>query len=219
MLASILADGGRPARRFGWVAAGHRLGPDRVFDQDLAEMDAVAVLPTKGAIVPEWLLVVPKIEALSLAEVGSLARRAVLDCVKEVEEHVSQAAGDAVIFEHGAGRRGSASGCGVDQAHLHVVGLDRHFVESVLVMPSAELRWRSVDTTDPWEGLPPGSDYLMMMHGETAWRALTSTPTSQFMRRRIAHFVGTPGEWDYRRYPHADNAERTKALFRFNGNA
>lgn len=57
--------GGLGAARFAWVADGHRTGPDPVFDQDLANSDYAAVIPTKGALIPEWLLVVPRIKAVS----------------------------------------------------------------------------------------------------------------------------------------------------------
>jgi diadenosine tetraphosphate (Ap4A) HIT family hydrolase len=201
--------------RFAWVSDGRRAGPDRVFDADLANMDAAAVVPTKGAIIPEWLMVIPRVRAISVAAIEGDRRKAVLDCAQRVRNVVGNVAGDAVMFEHGSAQVGSAAGCGVDQAHIHVVGLSEAFVSAMLRDDSAGLEWRSVANSDPWEHIPNATEYLLLSHGERSWIAQTHAPLSQFMRRRIADFVGTPGEWDYRRHPHAANAERSKHLFRF----
>ena len=212
-LAPLATGNGAGRRRFAWVTAGHRAGPDRIFDCDLGNAEHAAVVPTVGAIIPEWLLVVPRVEALSAAELPVRSRHDVLRVAHQVAGRVREVAGASVVFEHGAGRAGSLGGCGVDQAHLHVVGLGGDFVQSVLGGGSASLTWTPADPQDPWSAIPKGADYLLIMQDGRAWTALTQDPVSQFMRRRIASFVGFPGEWDYRRYPHADNAERTKSIF------
>ena len=208
---------GRPnemvSRRFGWVLAGERSGPDSVFDHDLLGAACAALTPTKGAIVPEWLLVVPRLPALSVAQLPASFRKDVFEIATAASDRIKGVAGGSVIFEHGAGHLGSASGCGVDQAHLHVVGLGRSFVDSVLRDHSAGLEWMQANVSDPWAGLPYDADYLLIVDEDRAWVALPPSPVSQFMRRRIANFVGSPGEWDYRRYPHAENARRTKSAF------
>lgn len=118
-----------------------------------------------------------------------------------------------MIFEHGAGSVGSASGCGVDQAHVHVAGLEQGFVQSLLGDTSTSLQWTAADPYDPWADIPKGADYLLLAQDGCAWTALTLNPISQFIRRRIADFVGSPGKWDYKNYPYAYNAERTKTIF------
>lgn len=213
-LAPTYVHRGEGEARFAWVTNGHRTGPDPAFDQDLANSDHAAVIPTKGALIPEWLLVVPRTEAISLAALPLRARGAVSQVVRQAAKRVEEVAGASVIFEHGAGCVGSASGCGVDQAHVHVVGLGRSFVQSVLSDLSTSLEWTAADPHDPWADIPKGADYLLLEHDRRAWTALTRNPTSQFMRRRVAHFIGSPEKWDYKCYPHAHNAERTKALFR-----
>ncbi len=204
-----------PSRRFDWVTSGQRVGGDAPFDVDVGDFEPAAVVPTKGALVPEWLLIVPRLKALSVADLSAHERRKVLACAREVSEQIAKVADDVVLFEHGPRKQGAANGCGVDQAHIHVIGLDKRFLSFVFQTTANDLRWELAAGADPWDGVPEQSDYIVLMRGELAWRALTPEPTSQFMRRRIASFVGTPGEWDYRRYPHAANAERTKSLFRF----
>ena len=207
---------GDPAERrtrFDWIIQGYSRGPNAVFDEDLAGFQEAAVIPTRGAFLVEWLLVVPRKPCLGMAELSAAARCRVLAVADTVLHKVSDKAGAGVMLEHGPARRGSIVGCGVDQAHLHVVGgapdlLDR-LMEAV-----AEEAWSAADHDDPWRGMPTGSDYLMIRNQERAVRAIVKTPTSQRLRRALADLLGQRYAWDYRSHPHQGNARRTKEMFR-----
>jgi len=201
------------ANRFAWVVAGERSGPDPVFDIDIGSYDFAAVIPTRGALLPEWLMLVPRIPCLAIRELDAPARRLLIEYAHEVSEWVAAAANHAVIFEHGAERVGSAVGCGVDQAHLHVVGIDGGFADWV-VRNSEGVIWDEANARDPWGGIGSASDYMVLIDGLRAWKALIHIPTSQFLRRKVATFLGRPEEWDYRRHPNVENAKRTTAIFR-----
>jgi hypothetical protein len=58
-----------PPSRFAWILRGATSGPDEAFDEDLACYPEAAVIPTRGAFVPTWLLVVPRTPCLSLARI------------------------------------------------------------------------------------------------------------------------------------------------------
>ena len=198
--------------RFDWVVQGASRGPDNVFDEDLAEFPPAAVIPTRGAFVAEWLLVVPRVRCLSVAELSHTERARVLAVAETVSARVSARVGASVLFEHGPRRRGSATGCGVEQAHLHVVGgapdlLDR------LIEQVAEAKWSTADHSDPWQGIPPDEEYLMVRDYGRAARAVVSSATSQRLRRALADVLGCGEEWDYRSHPHEWNARRTKEMF------
>src|SRR4029078_13008643 len=111
------------------------------------------------------------------------------------------------------GPRSSASltGCGVDQGHLHVVGLGDTFANYVLA--TTRFVWREAPTEDPWQQLNLRSDYLLLSNDVTTWTTKFSQPMSQFFRRKVASFLGRPAEWDYRTCPHHGNAAMTAALF------
>jgi ATP adenylyltransferase len=202
----------REARRFSWVLAGAHLGPDPNFDIDLAQLQSVAVIPTRGALTPEWLLVVPRQPCLSVAELAPAARRDVMRCAQLAANAVANVAGSAVLFEHGAGKPRSPNGCGVDQAHLHVVGLPPDFAYFTK-KGTSNLAWVAADWRDPWKNLVRGSDYILMSVAEIAWVATIQTPTSQLLRRKVAEFLHMPDDWDYRQHPNVENAKRTTELF------
>jgi ATP adenylyltransferase len=200
-------------QRFAWIAHGLSLGPDEVFDVDLAHYEAAAIIPTRGAFVPEWLLVVPRVACISIAELDAAQRVSLLAIVDKISELISARAEASVMFEHGPGRQLSAAGCGVDQAHLHVVGGKYNLLES-LVEQVGEVYWSAVDHADPWAGVPLDSDYLIIRNRDRAVRAFTSNPTSQRLRRALADTLGLGNEWDYRSHPNEENACRTKEMFR-----
>ena len=201
-----------PPARFAWVLDGACRGMDHTFDEDLGRYADAAITPTRGALVAEYLLVVPRTPCLSVSELDALGRARVLAVADDVSARVSARVGAAVIFEHGPGRRGTAVGCGVDQGHLHVVGgapdlLDR------LVDQVDEASWSMTSHAAPWSALPPGSDYLMVRDSRRTVVTLVTHPTSQRLRRALAESLGRGNEWDYRSHPNAENARRTKEIF------
>lgn len=200
-------------RRFAWVLKGEPYGPDKIFDEDLAHYAEAAVIPTRGALVPEWLLVVPRLPCLSVAELDTPRRLRLRAIGDEVLARVSDRAGGAIMFEHGASRLGTSAGCGVDQAHLHVVGGPPELFD-LIVRQVDEAVWTAVDHADPWSAMPTQSDYLVVRDWKRAVRAIVTVPTSQRLRRAIAAILGRGNEWDYRSHPNASNACRTKEVFR-----
>jgi len=197
--------------RFEWVVGGAPRGPDNVFDVDLGNHELAAIVPTRGAIIPEWLLVIPRSRCLSVAELSSSARRGLLSLASTVADEISSVGKKAIIFEHGPAQTHSLTGCGVDQAHLHAVGTGHEFIDWVL--EGSDLRWTEVSPSDPWNARSTGLDYLLMMAGSRAWLAQPELPLSQFFRRKVAAYVGRTDEWDYRLNPHVANAARTTELF------
>ena len=199
--------------RFSWVVQGAPSGPDPLFDEDLASYADAVVLPTRGALVAEWLLIVPRSQCLSAAELDALGRQRLLLIAEEAAARVRTQVGSCVTFEHGAGRLGSLSGCGVDQAHLHIVGGPSISLETLASLV-ANVDWQAADHRDPWATIPAGSDYLVIRDKSQTLSAIVSRPVSQRLRRAVATALGRPDEWDYRSHPHAENALLTKQIFR-----
>lgn len=198
--------------RFDWILRGAPHGPDDAFDEDLARYAEAAVIPTRGALVAGWLLVVPRTSCLSVAELGQPDRVRLLAIADEASARMSVQVGTSVMFEHGPGRVGTAAGCGVDQAHLHVVGGAPDLLDN-LIEQVGEMEWSEADHADPWATLPSGSDYLMIRNRDRAVRAIVDDPTPQRLRRALAEALGRGHEWDYRLHPNASNARRTKEMF------
>jgi ATP adenylyltransferase len=107
------------AMRFDWIVRGEEVGPDPVCDVPVrSTLDAVAI-PTVGAIVPNWVLIVPRVRAISMADLAPNIRRSMLCFGKKVALEM-RGGTSPVFFEHGARLSGDVVGCGVDQAHFRI---------------------------------------------------------------------------------------------------
>ena len=92
-----------------------------LWDTPLFESTSFVALPTVGALVEGWLLVVPRMHALSYAQISDQGWCEAEDFLREVSHRVEAEYGPVAIFEHGPGTKQSPIGCGVDYAHFHVV--------------------------------------------------------------------------------------------------
>jgi hypothetical protein len=102
-------------------------------------------------------------------------------------------------FEHGSDHRGSVLGCGVDQAHLHLVPLPFDLVEMARAECDDEVEWQSVCGM-PLMSLPHEGEYVAVWQAGTEGGAIgfVKKPVSQWMRRLIARQLGIGEEWNYR---------------------
>lgn len=194
--------------RFDWLLQGHRQGPDPVFDTDLSEDRKFALLPTRGSLVPGWLLAIPRIKALSASELSLEDQSGIMVKAREAASHVSDLGNFTFILEHGPKRHGSLVGCGVDQAHLHIVPLDFDLISSCLEI-DAKMNWREVDPNNPWNNILNNENYYLISDRQKAFIAYPQDELSQYFRKKIANALGKADQWDYKRYPCKENALRT----------
>lgn len=195
--------------RFSWIIKQHRTGPLQPFDVDLADHATAAVIPSAGSLVANWLLIVPRVQFMCLADAPREIRSAVMSIGWE-ESLARCGSGDGrYYFEHGARQAGSLFGCGVDQAHLHVVPLNFDLLHAA-THSDATWQWQEVgDIRDPWAEIPTGREYLLVSNFERTFFATPLGKVSQFFRKLIARELGSPTMWDYRKYGCEQNAELT----------
>jgi len=179
--------------------------------------DEYKALISVGAMVPGWTLVCPIEHEVNLTDHYSKSR--FQDFVRKAHTHLQRRYGRCVVFEHGARREDSLTGCGVGHAHLHLVPLS--FPLSLEALRSApELDWRPCVMAQV-QDLAAGGEYLFVAdeyEGPTTAGLLArlDTPTSQFFRRVIAGRLGLPEFFDYKKYPMLDiarsSAEELRAV-------
>ena len=196
------------ASRFDWVTLGYRRGPHQPFDADLYDFEAAAVIPTIGALVPGWVLLVPRIPLSALAAASTSERAQVLAASNEVAQDLSSFGGQNFFFEHGAAKPGSVLGCGVEQAHLHLVNLDFDLVQAALALGDCQ-EWTQVDTRDPWASIPANMEYYLVSNFHQAYVTYPTKKESQYFRKVMACRLGLADQWDYRMYPHERHARQT----------
>jgi diadenosine tetraphosphate (Ap4A) HIT family hydrolase len=118
----------------------------RIENQPLWRGEHVVVLPTLGMVVPNWFLIVPEIHTLNFAQQADATRNELSALAASIFDAVSVSGDELLIFEHGAQRTGSAVGCGLDHAHLHVVVGASALVSTVWSAMESDLRVEPTET-------------------------------------------------------------------------
>jgi ATP adenylyltransferase len=122
-----------------------------------------------------------------------------------------------VWFEHGPVQSGTTVGCGVDQAHLHVI-YDAPFSAEEFhqkALESGRLEWTPTLATSVYAQLNDKGSYLVAGSGSTAFFAQNVEQAgSQFFRKIVAGLTSQPDAWNYRTHPHLSQAEETIRTFR-----
>jgi ATP adenylyltransferase len=175
------------------------------------------VAPTLGAIVPNWLLLIPRDPALNFRVWSDLHVRRPAQLLREVRSHLGLRAEEIIWFEHGPCSTGTSIGCGLDHAHIHILirpGFSfSSFKEKARSL--SNLDWTSGERDDPYRTLADERSYLVAGSGDATITAQGVEATgSQFFRRVVSALVQVDDAWDYRQYPHPHHISRTVQTFR-----
>ena len=193
--------------RFCHIVEGHTF--HGAIDVPVESNEDYLLLASIGAFVEGWSLVVPRVHCLSLREHygRELFSKFVISSIYRVQAEY----GPSVIFEHGANHCGSATSCGTDHAHLHIVPLD---IELVDALGGNEFSsWLQVRASEI-NTVAGHSEYLFfsnspMSSDPVGFVRKLSAPSSQYFRKLIAAYLGKTDISDYRSHPHLDVAART----------
>jgi ATP adenylyltransferase len=175
-----------------------------LWDTPLFESDSFVALPTVGALVEGWLLVVPRSYHLSFAELSS-AMFSELDLfLKEVVAVLESTYGSVCAFEHGPVEAESAVGCGVDQAHLHLVPTQID-IRSAAQLIAPSVAWSKVDSLQALrENVAVRRNpywFVQQRYGVSdcyIGECLYGEPPSQLFRRALATKLGCPEAFDWK---------------------
>jgi diadenosine tetraphosphate (Ap4A) HIT family hydrolase len=179
------------------------------WDEILAAAASFFAVPTKGALIAPWLLIVPRRHVLSTAELLDSEREEFSAFVGSVAAKLGK---KVLYFEHGPVRPKTPIGCGVDHAHLHVLAFDGDFASSVKALAPA-LPW--VRSAAPWtDDALRGHSYLSFSENGSTWNTCVEPPpVRQFFRQAVALALGCPERFDYEAYPQPENARETRLLW------
>lgn len=186
-------------------------------NRPLLERPNWIVAPTLGAIVPNWLIVVPRQAALNLRSWKKQLGKSPQEILIDLSEHLGISISDLVWFEHGPSELQSAVGCGADYAHLHVILTPTFTFEvfSECTILQSNVTWKTSTFDFAYDALPNSGSYLIAGSAETAIFATHVEETgSQFFRRMVALISDQADLWDYTQFPHTNNIYQTIVNFR-----
>jgi ATP adenylyltransferase len=181
------------------------------WNRPLIETANFAVIPSLGALVEGWLLIVPKDHLISL---GALPEelRSEADGLECQTRALLSARYDlpVVAFEHGPSVARHGTGCGVDHAHLHLVPLACDLLRYVRPFVPAGLLWQAGNWDKRNQAYTAGLDYLYLKpDGGEGLIGVSDDFGSQVFRRAIATSLGLGDQFSWREYRHIEIVNET----------
>jgi diadenosine tetraphosphate (Ap4A) HIT family hydrolase len=154
------------------------------------------VLPSFGALLEGWLLVVSSRHVTSLAELQVDEWDAFIALRDQAATLVGAEYGSWIMFEHGAAGSLRQAGCGVDHAHSHIVPLDIDLRTSIRYVRDmvGDFNWSRSESQPQ---LIPGHDYIWLHDRTGQWISSRPAIPGQVVRRAIAARLGVE-VWDWK---------------------
>jgi len=162
------------------------------------------------------MLIVPRRPMLSLRELYSEEWDELNNFSRQIASALEVFPGAPYLFEHGNTVLGGPVGCGVDQAHLHLVPLAFDLFDAIAVSADSNLEWTDhAEVANFASAIPDVGEYVAVWRPRDG-RGLGGKmrePRSQWIRRVIAEKLGRGHLWDYKAHPEVQNLlETVKAM-------
>ncbi len=183
-----------------------------VYNTILFESDNFLVIPSLGAIVEGWLLIIPKEHFISMGYIDNENMLSELEeLIEKVGDLVQSTHGDYVIFENGAYSQNNLVGCGVDYAHVHVVPTEHNLIHEIESKFNVFYNWTSVkNLKDTCKFIRQSKPYLYYRdQSKKSFVTTNENIPSQLFRRAIASSIGIDDKYDWKKYPFTDNIVKT----------
>ena len=199
--------------RFGSAYASQAFSASRdLWNTVLFECESFVALPSVGALVEGWLLVVPKSPALSIGTLSLGDRMQLIEFVRSVVPQLEARFGSVAAFEHGPSASNCAIGCGVDYAHLHLVPTDCDLLQEASAKAPG-INWQPAHSLlDTAVVSRRGLSYIFLQQpfdSGTAYIGTGDELPSQLFRRVIAEHIGVPHRYDWKINPGVEMIART----------
>lgn len=182
------------------------------WNRALAESKSFIAFPSLGSMVAGWLLIVPRRPMLNMRELNTDERSEFHEFATMLISKLSSFSGEVYAFEHGNTTLGGPVGCGVDQAHTHLVPLDFDLIDAAVATLDENIRWTDVGNVATFADAIPSSGEYVSIWRPSDGRGLSGAllePRSQWVRRVIANRLGREGTWDYKTNPETHNLMQT----------
>jgi len=179
--------------------------PDRpMWDRPLLATEAFNVVPSLGSLVPGWLLIAPASHRLRLADCSPSELTDLCSLENQLERILASRFGPVVAFEHGPRAKGTAVGCSVDHAHLHMVPMSVD-IFAAATRRAPHLAWeRAAGINDALVRVATDESYLLLRQQDGTTLLCVDRDDaipSQLFRRAIADNLHAEPEWDWKSNP------------------
>ena len=181
------------------------------WNEPLVESENFVVLPSLGALVEGWLLVIPKEHYLSMGALP-ISLREEADQLENDTRVLLKAAYKSriVTFEHGPSAANHGTGCGVDHAHLHLLPLNCDLLQYVRPFLPEPVKWEECNWDGRTDAHRRGLDYLYLkQEGADGLRAVSADFGSQVFRKAVSSYLGRQEQFSWHGFPQLRNVAKT----------
>lgn len=187
-------------------------------DHPIASNDNFFVIPSVGALVEGWTLIVPRKHVYSMK--SFFLDELFVEIVDQTLSALQQIYEKILIFEHGATHESSLTSCGTAHAHLHLVPLNESLYDDI---EKSGWQWNECKASEVSKA-PNGVEYLFYseINNTQRWKDhvglmhMLKSPISQYFRKLIAKHCNLEEQFDYKFHPFLNNASQThEQLSRF----
>lgn len=180
------------------------------WNEPLFESPNFIVVPSLGALVEGWLLLVPKKHFICMGALPDKVAVEMQEMKSFLYSVLQKFYGQVCAFEHGPSRPSGNVGCGVDHAHLHIVPVSFDLASAVTPFLPKDVLWSEASQQECRAAFDRGEDYLYLEQPIGAGRIATHQGFgSQLFRRAIAMEVGIPDQFNWREYSQFSNLAAT----------
>jgi len=167
----------------------------------LLESPNFIVLPSLGALVEGWLLLVPKKHFVCVGALPDSLKVEMQEMKQFLCKALQQSYGQVCVFEHGPSSENLSVGCGVDHAHLHIVPVAFDLASAVTPFLPKDVRWSEAGLEQCRAAFEQGEDYLYLEQPIGSGRIVTHQQFgSQLFRRAVASCIGVVDQFNWRDY-------------------
>lgn len=182
----------------------------QTWNEPLFKTQNFVVLPSLGALVEGWLLLIPKEHFICM---GALPD-SIVDEMQEIKQTICstllKSYGQVCVFEHGPSKAKLSVGCGVDHAHLHIVPLEFDLATATTKYLPKDTNWIEAEFFACKTAFSRSEDYLYIEQPIGTSRIATHRDFgSQLFRRAIAAQIGIPNQFNWRDNPQLNNVYAT----------
>ncbi|MFZ5452451.1 MAG: hypothetical protein ACOZF2_11375 [Thermodesulfobacteriota bacterium] len=185
-------------------------GHGEAWNEPLFESPNFVVLPSLGALVEGWLLLVPKKHFICMGALPDSVAAEMQEMKYFLCSVLQKYYGQVCAFEHGPSRAGLSVGCGVDHAHLHMVPVSFDLFSAVTPILPENAFWFEGGIEECRAAFTRGEDYLYLEQPIGVGRITTHQDFgSQLFRRAIATRIGALNQFNWREHPQFPNVSAT----------
>jgi ATP adenylyltransferase len=177
------------------------------FNEPLMDTEHFKVIPSLGALVEGWLLIVPKQHCLNLGLLQSEQLYDELEFLSStVRSLLRKKYGPVVAFEHGPSEPNKLVGCGVDYAHLHIVPFNGNLIEKAGKLLDLKYDWLRINNISETRLYAEKDKPYLFVHDQDDNLSVCTANAfpSQLFRKVIACELGTPEKFDWKCNPNHD---------------